>query len=178
MSLAHPTEYRFRHYREGRLLWASSIGDVDAQADELEVVEAQLWTPNAIADEGEQWILDTFFRGAAAPAGFFLRLATAAPTDTSTLATVSQVTGTGYAPIAVARNTTDWPTLALNAGDFRVVMATKTFTATGTWTAATHMYLATTSDNTGKLISYAALGTTRTLVNGDTLAVDYNVTAS
>jgi hypothetical protein len=173
----HLTQYRYRHYRDGGLIWASGIGDVDP-ADEADVLIEQPVALNAVADEGEQLILDVFFRDAAEPTNFTLRLTGTTPTETSTLGGLTEVTGTGYAGITVARNTTDWPTLALVGGDYKVTMLTKTFTATGTWTAATYMYLATTSNNTGKLVSYSALSASRTLVNGDTLAVDYSVTAS
>lgn len=175
--LEHPTQYRFRHYRDDGLIWASGIGDVDP-SDETDVLRSQPLTLNAVADEGEQLILDVFFRAATAPTNFTLRLANSTPTETSTLAGITWVSGTGYAGITVARNTTDWPTLALVSGDFKVTMATKTFSATGTWTTANFIALATTADNTGKLVSYSALSAARTLVNGDTLAVDYSVTAS
>lgn len=175
--MEHPTSWRYRHYRDGGLIWASGIGDVDP-SDEADVLMEQPVTLNAVADEGEQSILDSYFRGQNTPTSFTLRLTGTTPSETSTLAGLTEVTGTGYAGIAVARNTTDWPTLALVGGDYKVSMLTKTFTATGTWTAATYMYLATTSNNTGKLISYSALSASRTLVNGDTLQVDYSVTAS
>lgn len=175
--MLHPTQYRFRHYNQDGLIWASGIGDV-TPADEADVLACQPVTLNAVADEGEQLILDVFFRAAAAPTNFTLRLTGTTPGETSTLAGLTEVTGTGYAGITIARNTTDWPTLALVGGDYKVSMLTKTFTATGTWTAATNMYLATTSNNVGKLVSYSALSASRTLVNGDTLAVDYSVTAS
>ena len=173
----HYTQYRFRHYRQGDLIWASGIGDVDP-SDEADVLHDQPVTQNAVADEGEQLVLDVILRGATAPTSFFLRLSNSTPTETSTLGGLTEVSGTGYAAITINRNTTDWPTLALVSGDYKATMLTKTFTATGTWTTANYIYLATTSNNTGKLFSYSALSTARTLVNGDTLAVDYSVTAS
>jgi hypothetical protein len=151
---------RAKHFRKGELLWM------------------QDWTHNAWADEGEQLVLDIFFRAATAPTNLFLKLSNSTPTDTSTLASITEVSGTGYAAISLARNTTDFPTLALVGGDYKVSMLTKTFTATGTWTTANYLILGTTSNTTGKLVSYIALTTPRTLVNGDTLAVDYSTTAS
>lgn len=180
MTLLHPTRYRYRHYRGDDLIWASDVGDLDGSIrrgtpGELEVIDAQLWRPNELANEGETLILDVFFRGATAPTNLFFRLSTDTPTDNDTLAGVTEVAGTGYAAISLNRNSTDFPTLEVNAGASRVISATKTFTAGGTWTGATHLYLATTSDNTGKLVAYNALSATRTLVNGDTLAVDMTI---
>ena len=67
---------------------------------------------------------------------------------------------------------TDWTDPALDSGDMQTVTPTKTFTATGTWTAATQLVLATVGTGTaGLFIAWAALSATRTLVNGDTLDV-------
>lgn len=184
MSALHPTNYRFRQYRGDRLIWANGVGELDGSIRrgtpaEAEVIAAQDWLPNGLADEGEQSILDVYFRGGTAPSGFYLRLYDDTPAEDDTLETLTgEVTGSGYSAIAVARNSTDFPTLALDSGDYKVTSATKTFTATGTWSDATQLVLATTSNDTGLLIAYVALSTTRTLVNGDSLAVDLSVKLS
>lgn len=174
-----PTEWKFRHERAGQLIWASSIGEVDLEVGSVEYLEAlgdQLWTPNALADEGEEIILDVFFRGASAPASLYIGLVAGSPAETTTLATMTEVTGTGYARGALARNTTDWPTLALDSGDFQVVSTGEVFTAGGTWTGATNSFLTGAASGTsGDFIAYAPLGATRTLINGDTLTVTTRV---
>lgn len=158
MSELHPTWYNIAHIRAGEVIWESG------------------WGPNDLADEGENDILSVYLRGATAPTSFYFALAGADPGETGTLATMTEVTGTGYARIAVARNTTDWPTLALDSGDFKATSATKTFTAGGNWTNATHLVLCTAASGTaGKLVAYKALGATRSLINTDQLAVSMAV---
>lgn len=178
-NLKHPTHWQFHQTRGDRIIWASGLGDIDIPADEAEsLFYLQPWTPNVLADQGEQDILDVYFRGATAPTNFYLRLYNDTPVETDTLATLTgEVTGTGYTGVAVARNSTDWPTLALDSGDYMVTMANKVFTAGGAWTAATYLVMATAQTGTsGKVILYSALGATRTLaVSGDTLTVNATV---
>lgn len=180
----HPTHWKFRHESgDGQLLWASGIGDLEHYGIEVgspdweAVLRDQLWIPNALADEGEEIILDVFLRGATAPTSLYVGLLSATPTDTTTLATMTELAvANGYARIAIARNTTDWPTLALNSGDFMATSVAKVFTATGTWTGATYAFLTgASSGTTGDFIAYTALSGTRTLVNGDTLTVTHTV---
>lgn len=170
-----PTCARFEHVRDGRVLWMSGVGEIEIPRggpEHLGLLAAQPWQDNALLDEGEQLMLDSFFRAASLTANFYLALLTATPAETATMATMSEVTGTGYARIAMVRGTSDFPTLALNGGDYQVTTLQKTFTATGTWTAATDLALVTVVSGTaGKLIATTALSTTRTLVNGDTLNV-------
>lgn len=179
-----PTQYRFRHYRAGHLLWASDGPDNAGQEfapdlfhkngeGDLWVRDNQLWTPNTLADEGEKDILDVYFDDVAVRTSLFLRLYNDTPVETDTLATlVNEVSGTGYTGITVTRGT-DWTDPALDSGDMRTVMSTKTFTAGGAWTAATYCILATVQTGTaGLLIAYMALSTTRTLANTDTLDID------
>lgn len=130
---------------------------------------------NALANEGESSILDTYFRGAAAPSGYFLRLYNTTPGLTSTLSTLSAsepavVNGYNPANQGLARNTTDWPSLALVSSHYEVTSKSITITATGgTIGPVTYAAIATSSDNTGKLVAYAALSGTRTLNAGDSL---------
>lgn len=181
------TQYKFRHYRLGEdgnryLLWASDrenlvadfdMGDIlkGSRAD-LDVQRSQLWTPNALADEGEIDILDVYVEDQAVRATTFFRLYNDTPVETDTLATlVSEVTGTGYAGITVTRGT-DWSAPALDSGDGQSTSVVKTFTAGGTWTAATQLVWATVASGTaGLFLAWAALSTTRTLVISDTLDV-------
>lgn len=190
--LETPALYNFRHYnREGRLLWASGLdaSELDvikhdliiAGSDlEAEVKRAQEGIHNTLVDTGEQAMLDVFFRGGTAPTFYFgLTNSTAlAETDTMTQVGANEITGSGYARISVARNSTDWPTLALDAGDYRVDSVTKTFTATGTWTAASNLVLVSTaSGSTGTFYAWVALSQARTLGNGDSLQVSMRVKA-
>jgi len=135
--------------------------------------------PNALMDEGEQQVLEIFFRNnsglGASP--FFFGLGNnggtpGVPAETVTLAGITEVSGTGYARIAVVRGITDWGATALNAGDYQTSSTTKQFQATGTWTAADYLFLCDiVSGTAGKLLVTVALSTSRLLVNGDKLDV-------
>jgi hypothetical protein len=187
------TAYKFSHRNAGgELLWASKISDSDfaelkglearfGRTPELDmlVAEAQTWQHNALLDDGENNMLDVYFRSNAAPASFYFALVNSTPAETITMATLSgEVTGTGYARIAVARNTTDWAAPTLST-DYSTTSVTKTFTAGGTWTSAITLMLVTSaSGTTGLALASAALSATRTLVNGDTLATSMTVTQS
>ncbi len=184
------TKERFRHTRtapDGRkyLIWASdgganpgetfALGEVPVGSrQELEVINSQLWSPNALADEGEIDLLDVYFDDQAVRSSLFLRLYNDTPTDADTLATlINETSGTGYGAITVTRGT-DWT--APGAGGTGTDMTTKQFAATGTRTDATYLVLATVGTGTaGLLIAYNALSATRTLSNGDTLDIDLNI---
>lgn len=151
--------FELRAYNaDGRLIWAE-----DAK--------------NALADEGEYAFLDIYLRGATPPAGFYIRLYNDTPVETDTLSTLTgEPSGNGYAAIAVERSNTGWPTLALDSGDYMATSKEVTFTAAGgSIGPVTYVALATSSDNTGKLISYAALSQSRTLATGESLKITYKV---
>ena len=137
---------------------------------------------NKLFDEGEQMMLDVFFRGGAAPTNFYLGLANvsggvANMAETLTLATLTgEASGGGYARQLIERSNTGWPTLALDAGDYMVTSSEETFTASGGDIGPVNVaFIATTADNTGKLISAVDLAASRTLLgaNGDALKVTY-----
>ena len=185
------TCYKFRHINaDGRIVWASSVGDVDVpvgSADELDLIDSQGWELNALLDQGEENILDVYFRGATAPTSFYMALLTAAPAETATIAGVTEARtpgANGYQRQILARNTTDWPALALNSGDDRVTSIQRTFgPATGSaWTAATHLAIVTTASGTTSpatlLVAAVDLSSTRTRQIGDSLAVTYSLTLS
>lgn len=186
-----PTRYKFRHYGinpDGDvggdvLLWASdgtnsifpSDPVVKGGVADREIMQSQLWTPNALADEGEIDVLNVYFdvQPVRDPLYFSLHNdGTIAEADT--MATIlAEVTEGGYARIAVARGV-DWSAPAAVAGTTSVV---KTFNATATWTAAQAMVLGTALTGTAGLhIAWVNLSATRSLVNGDSLDVDLTVT--
>lgn len=153
-------EWQFTHYdRAGNIIWQSD------------------WAPNDMADEGENAILDVFYRAAAAPAGFFIRLYNDTPVETDTLTLLTgEPVGNGYAPIAVERSAVGFPTIALDAGDWQVTSKTVQFVASGgTIGPVTYAVLSTTSDNTGLLIGFKALSQSRTLADGEKLDVTLKI---
>ena len=187
------TKLKVRHYRPDpetglpSLIWAQdgADGSVDFElgeilagsAAELAVIRSQLWTPNALTDEGELDFLDVYVEDQAVRASTFFRLySDGAIAETDTLATLTnEVSGGGYAGITVTRGT-DWSAPALDAGDGQSTSVSKVFTATATWTAADELVWATIASGTaGLLLGFVALSATRTLTNGDTLTVDLAV---
>jgi len=175
-----PTFYKFLHRRkDGLILWASGIGEVDTYDVEA-VRREQPWVANNLADEGESDILDVYYRGATAPTQFYLGLLNSTPTDTTTLSTMTgEPSGSGYARQLIERSSVGFPTLALDAGDYKLTSSTETFTASGgTIGPVTYAFLATTSDNTGKFLNYVALSASRTLLDGDSLDVTLGIKLS
>lgn len=185
------TKYKIRHYRRTpdgpALIWAQDgadggeefgLGEVmRGSADDLDVRFSQLWTPNALVDEGELDILDVYLKDQAVRASTFFRLYSdggIAETDTLALLT-NEVTGTGYGGITLTRDT-DWSEPALDGGDGLSTSVVKQFSAGGTWTDADELVWATVASGTaGLFLGFVALSTTRTLTNGDTLDVDLGV---
>ena len=185
------TIYQFAHHHtvdgERCLIWGNGIGEVLVPVVSPEYHEALMdrsWQHNALANEGEQELLETYFRTLAKKSVLYGRLYNATPTETSTLATIgTETSGTGYAPLTQCNwnvGNTDFPTSALTGGggtDWKVTSTTKTFTAgAGGWTAATNLVLSDAATGTsGKHIAWAALSATRTLAASDTLDVSIAV---
>ena len=133
--------------------------------------------PNSLADEGETAMLDLFFRAGTAPTAFQLALFNDTPVDTDTVAGLTGEPSTnGYARQDLARNSTDWPTLALDSGDFMVTSKAVTFTATGgPWGPVTYVVLIATISAAAKLCAYKALSQSRTVADGESIEVIYKV---
>ena len=188
-----PTAHKFRHYRpdpDGQgdvLLWAQSADKTMYEADgehdqifrgskeELEVINDALWTPNALADEGEVDILDTYFDTAALKTNFYLGLSESTPVEASTLASITEKSiAMGYGRKILARGTT-W-TAPTHAGG--TTSDTVTYTSTGTWpNPVTDCFLTDVATGTaGVFIAWAVLSASRSLLNLDTLDNDITVT--
>jgi hypothetical protein len=128
--------------------------------------------------EGLQFLLEVAFsEEQSVPASFYIALATdVSLAEGAALTDITEVSGSGYARQAVTSNNTDFTSAATGTNDRKTTTSTETFTATGAWTGAKTVYLATTSDDTGKLIMSAPLSQTRTLANTDTLQVALELT--
>jgi len=186
-----PTQYKFRHYRpdpdgQGDVLLYASNGkdtllDADGENDqifrgskqELEVINDALWTPNALADEGEIDILNVYFDIQAVRTNFYLGLTTTLPVEADTLATIDEHTVTlGYSRKVVARGSA-WTAPTAGGG---TTSDTVTWTSSGTWTAVTDLFLTTVaSGTTEEFVAWASLSATRSLLNLDTLDADMTV---
>ena len=122
-------------------------------------------------DEGENNILDAYFKGANRPAAWYLGLymnATALAED-ATLASISEVSGNGYARQQLAD--ADW-TLTND----HVTGAQQTFTASGgSWSNVYGWFL---TDGTKLIASEHFAGGPYTIQNGQSIKVTPTITAS
>jgi hypothetical protein len=129
--------------------------------------EEEDWTLNALADEGEESVLNVYLLEAANPTKY-LALLTATPTDTTTMSTMTERAATnGYARQQITAG--NWGAPTLNSGDFQSTAAEKTFgpVTTADWTGLTYIALVTTASGTGgKFILYLALSATTTVAVG------------
>ena len=101
----------------------------------------------------------------------YLALLTAAPTDTSTPATMTEYAATGY-----SRQTVAWSSPALNGSSVPETSNTGTLTfgpfTAGTGATITHAALVTSaSGTTGEIRAWWALDTSRTPSTNDSLTV-------
>lgn len=189
-KLAHPTQWKQRHYNgDGLLIWASGLGEIGhegiyrATDEEVDAILAQEWDPNNVTDEGEGWILDVAFRNnqLSGFTNFGVGLSTdAALTETDVYAGMNEHGATdGYAGKTVARAVGGWsaPTGTTPTSITTPAAGTHTFSASGTWTAVEATILYSIGLTPNRLIAWSNLSATRSLVNGDTLDVDLDVQA-
>jgi len=124
--------------------------------------------------EGLQYLQEVALSGRQSkPANFYLGLASSAPSVGDSLGDVAEISGQGYARQAIPSDTNGFPTSQADGAGWEHVASQETFTAESgaglPWTGATHWFLATTADDSGKLIASGALAATRTLAAaGDT----------
>jgi len=146
--------WTIKHVRKGAVIWEET-------------------KRNALVDEGESLMLDTFFRNINQPTQFYVRLAFDSIAETDTLSNIQrEPVGSGYAPQILERSLVGFPTLELHEGDYRVKSKEVTFTASGGSIGPVNVaYLATTLNNTGKLVGYVALSIERTILDGDEVYV-------
>lgn len=137
--------------------------------DKSGLVTASYVIHNALADEGERLLLMSTFRDEESPTEFYLGLCNDTLVETDTLPDIlNEPSGNGYSRQLIERSATGWPTIELSDGDYRLTSKYVTFTASGGDIGpVTTAFLATTADNTGKLIAYAALPISRTILDGD-----------
>ena len=150
-----------KHIRNGEVIW-EDVGK------------------NSLVQEGEEAMLETFFRNATsyAPTQFYVRLCNSVPNIASTLGSIIGEANTGsYAPKLLERSSIGFPTKDITTGgNYRLTSKVITFTAAGgTIGPVTNAYLATSSDNNGKLIAFRALSMARTILNGDSMTIQMQI---
>jgi hypothetical protein len=128
-----------------------------------------------IHQEGLQFLLEcAISEEQTPPANFYVGLATdASLAENAGLASLTEVTGTGYGRQTIASSAAAWNSQTAGTNDWeQAAAAAVVFTATGNdWDDAKMWFLATTINNTGKLIASGALSEIRSLLSGDTLSV-------
>lgn len=189
-----PTAWRFQHRRGDEVMWMSGIGEVDAGIrsrkfrDLLRIQKAELWLPNVVTDEGEDWVLYAAFQDVpeAAGGGTFTNFELVLPTnasglaETSTFSTLTFNTANGNTAKTINRNGTDWATPTGTTPSSMALAATQTWTASGgTLGGGTLNYCALTTAGltTEVLIAYVGLSTARTVADGESLDVDFDMQA-
>lgn len=172
-DLKRETSVRRRpHVFWGKGTVLNSDGTVDHELD---------WVRNAVADEGEQSVLNVWLRAQSNPSKYLLLLNQASPGETTTLATMTETTtaGTqGYARQQLL--TTDWGVPSLTGGDYKSTAAEVTFgpASSSSWTL-THAVLGTASTGTsGLFLLFIALSATTTIAVGQSFKYTLALSAS
>lgn len=115
----------------------------------------------------ENRILDHVLGGGdySRPGTLYLALSTSAYQDSATGSNLSEVSGGGYARVAVTNNATNWPNAT---GGQKANGAVFTFpTATGSWGTVQSFYIVDAASG-GNCLYGADLTVARTIANGDT----------
>lgn len=121
----------------------------------------------------ENKILDHVLGGADydRPTTVHLALSTSAYTDSATGSSMSEVSGGGYARVAVTNDTTNWPN---SSGGQKENGEVFTFpTATGNWGTVQSFYIVDSSSG-GNVLYGADLTVSRTIASGDTASFAVN----
>ncbi len=126
----------------------------------------------SVINSGEENILKGWFQNLSVnrPSVFTLNLATEASfAETAVLTDVTEVTGTGYAPVSIAADAVDW-TVTKIVDTWAATSKECVFTCTsGNLTTANSIVLSATINGVDTLIAWSALITPRTLYASDTL---------
>jgi len=161
---------RYVLYRKKHAFW---LGEFEWEYRDIDGSIIDKWTTyNALANEGEINILDSYFRGQNVPITFYLMLVNDTPTITDTLATVSgEPSGNGYARQQFTKDTTGWPTLGIDSSHGMITSKLVTFEAIGgPWGPVSYAILTTVLTGTsGPLIVFVPLSYPKTLSIGQTL---------
>jgi len=140
--------------------------------DRLGRILAEEVLENMLHDEGEQFLCQVAFsEEQSVPANYYVGLDNRGSlAEADNLAALSgEPSGNGYSRQAVASDNTDF-TVSQESGDYQALTKTVTFTASGgSIGPVTKMFLATSSDGSGKLIASVALSQSRTLADGESL---------
>ena len=155
------TYWTVKHIRNGQVIWEDTI-------------------KNTLANEGAEMILEEFFRQDVTyvPTTFYIRLCNDSLQVTDTLSTIlNEPPGYGYAAQAVPASLVGFPTKDIDTnGKWRLTSVVVTFTAAaGNIGPVSTAFLATSSDNSGKLVAYLPLSMTRTVLDTDSMTYYFQI---
>jgi hypothetical protein len=150
-----------KHYRNNKVIWECK-------------------KKNSLANKGAEAMLELFYRNdtSYAPGQFYVRLCNYIPQVTDILTSIQGEPSTnGYSAQLLPTSTVGFPTKDIASdGNYRLTSATVTFTASGgNIGPIITAYLATSSDNSGKLIAFLPLALQRTIINGDSMTYSFQV---
>lgn len=139
---------------------------------------------NSLSKIADQRMLELQVRGGAAPgASYYIGLADSTnpcsitKADSTATAWTGEPSGSGYARVAVSKDSTGWPTSAASSNDWHIVSKTVTFTSSGTIGPVNCAVLSDQSSGTaGDWHAWAALSAARTLASGESLDVSMDIT--
>lgn len=122
-------------------------------------------------DLWENTLLDWQFGNTAInlPGTVYVGLWTAALSDTSTQATAGEVSGGGYARVAVARNNTNFDPASAGSVNNKTVI--NFGTASADWGTITHLGLLSASSS-GTLYAWSDLAASKIVQNGDAVQIN------
>lgn len=176
-EVASDSVRRSAHGRRPSVFWGkgtvlNSDGTVDHELD---------WVQNAVADEGEQSVLNVWLKATTNPSKYLALLNQASPGETTTMGTMTESntpTANGYNRQVIL--TSDWSTPALTGGDYKTTAAEMTFgPASGSSWTLTHAILVTALTGTsGLFLLFIALSASTTIAVGQSFKYTLALSAS
>ena len=132
---------------------------------------------NMLHAEGQEMILNAVFAGGSIPSSYYLGLdnrTSLAVTD-NLANLLAEPSTKGYVRFTASASS-DFTVAAETSGNFKSQSVLLTFTAAGgSWGPVKNLFMSSSLDNTGKLISSVALSDPLTLVDGDIINLRINL---
>jgi len=129
---------------------------------------------NALVDEGERLVLESFFRNQLVPDRFKVGFCYGAMSEETTAADIpNEPVGNGYSRQTLERDTIDFDQIALDEGDWMVYTKEMTIVASGGDIGPiNNAFMVTEHDDTGSvyLLSFMGMPTTTIIYDGDLIA--------
>jgi hypothetical protein len=143
-------------------------------------VISEFFKENALVDQGELLVLNTFFRGLYIPDHFFVGLAFGAIGETSTIGMIpNEPSGNGYARQTLTRDASGFTVLGMDEGDYYIQTKTLEISASGGNIGPINKVFmgAELVDGTQFLVSYLNTPTEITIYDGDTFEFSIKIKA-